>query len=427
FNNNNNPTPKTVHANHLTVVGGGASSRGVWAWAKSSGAQQTAVVNLENSIVRTSGGTDLMAEAGNSLPAGQTSNGVINVSWSDFATKTSSLTNNGVGGVVEVAGNVNTDPVFVDPASGNYRLLGGSPLVDAGSPSPGGPATDRAGAARVFDGNGDGTARRDVGAYEFSDTTPPDTTISSGPNGVVADNTPTFGFASEPGATFECSVDSAAFGPCSGPGATHTTGVLTDGPHSFAVQATDQSGNTDPSPATRSFTVDATAPDTTLVGGPSGTTTDSTPTFTFSSEAGATFECQVDGGAYAPCTSPFTPATLADGAHTFSVRAKDAVGNTDGTPATRAFTVDTVAPETTVTKKPAKRTFKKKAKIAFSSSEAGATFQCQVDAKAWKACTSPFKVRLGLGKHVILVRATDAAGNVDATPARVKVRRVAKS
>jgi hypothetical protein len=86
---------------------------------------------------------------------------------------------------------------------------------------------------------------------------------------------------------------------------------------------------------------------------------------------------------------------------------------------------DTTAPDTTITTKLAKRITKKKVKIVFSS-EAGATFQCQVDGKAWQACTSPLKLKVKQGKHTVLVRAVDAAGNVDATPAKVKFKRVPK-
>ena len=90
------------------------------------------------------------------------------------------------------------------------------------------------------------------------------------------------------------------------------------------------------------FSADMTAPETAVDSGPSGPTNDPTPSFSFSSsELGSSFECQVDSGAYAPCSSPMTAPRLADGSHTFSVRATDAAGNTDPTPATRTFTVRT--------------------------------------------------------------------------------------
>ena len=57
--------------------------------------------------------------------------------------------------------------------------------------------------------------------------------------------------------------------------------------------------------------------------------------FTFaSSEPGSTFECSIDGGAFTPCTSPFTPPALAR-ASTRSRARDDAAGNADATPATR--------------------------------------------------------------------------------------------
>ena len=55
-----------------------------------------------------------------------------------------------------------------------------------------------------------------------------------------------------------------------------------------------------------------------------------------------------DDGDVRGCTSPRTLGPLADGAYTFSVRATDAAGNVDATPATRTFTVDTAAPDTTI-------------------------------------------------------------------------------
>ncbi|MDX6688714.1 MAG: hypothetical protein QOG15_171 [Solirubrobacteraceae bacterium] len=89
-----------------------------------------------------------------------------------------------------------------------------------------------------------------------------------------------------------------------------------------------------------------TPPGVTVTGGPGGPTNDSTPTFAFTSPApGATFECRLTGEpVFSRCTSPYTLATLPDGAATFAVRAIDAEFRT-GAAATRSFSVDsTVAP-----------------------------------------------------------------------------------
>ena len=96
----------------------------------------------------------------------------------------------------------------------------------------------------------------------FTIDTPPDTIIDSAAHGTTSDTTPSFAFHStEAGSTFECSIDTgtASFGPCSGPGATHTpASPLTDGAYTFRVRATDSDGtaNTDASPATEAFTID---------------------------------------------------------------------------------------------------------------------------------------------------------------------------
>jgi uncharacterized delta-60 repeat protein len=178
---------------------------------------------------------------------------------------------------------------------------------------------------------------------------PPNTTITSGPaNGsTTGDSTPTFGFqSSQPGSTFACRVDSSNeshFEPCSGPGATDTTQHLHDGLHTIDVRARDSTAVADPTPATRTFTVveDTTPPETTITKGPSGPTTDRTPTFRFrSSEANSSFECRLDRKPFKHCTSPrkFRKA-LGFGKHKFRVRATDEAGNTDATPDLRKFKI----------------------------------------------------------------------------------------
>jgi hypothetical protein len=79
--------------------------------------------------------------------------------------------------------------------------------------------------------------------------------------------------------------------------------------HTFAVHASDRAGNGDPTPASRNRTVETNAPGTTITSGPSGTVAGAEATFTIaSSEAQGTFECRLDGGAYAACASPHTVA-----------------------------------------------------------------------------------------------------------------------
>lgn len=90
---------------------------------------------------------------------------------------------------------------------------------------------------------------------------------------------------------------------------------------------------------------DRTPPATTVVSGPTGTTTDRTPTFSFfSTEPGSTFQCRLDGSAFLPCASPLTLPELAPGRHRFEVRAVDPSGNPDPTPAISDFEVALPAP-----------------------------------------------------------------------------------
>jgi hypothetical protein len=170
------------------------------------------------------------------------------------------------------------------------------------------------------------------------DTTAPQTTITASPSDPTRAADAVFDFAAdEAGATFECSLDGAAFAPCTGP---KTYSGLAEGAHSFQVRATDSAGNTDPTPASRSWTVDRSAPETTILSGPADPSSSTDATFDFTaSEAGSSFECSLDGAAFAACTTPFTATGLASGLHTFDVRATDAAGNADATPAAYTWTV----------------------------------------------------------------------------------------
>jgi len=194
----------------------------------------------------------------------------------------------------------------------------------------------------------DAVGNQAVATRDFSvDSAAPSLSIDSGPAGPTNVATPSFGFTAELGATVECSLDrgTAAYGPCTS-ATTYVVGrALAEGTWTFRVRATSGVGNH--AIVSRTFTVDTTPPTLSIDFGPSGTTSDNTPLFGFSAEAGATVQCSIDQGtpAYRPCASATTDAAFAplpDGAYSFRVQATDAAGNT--ATATRAFTVATGSP-----------------------------------------------------------------------------------
>ncbi len=250
-----------------------------------------------------------------------------------------------------------------------------------------------------------------------ADTTPPETTIDSGPTGTVANTSASFSFSStEANSTFQCSLDGAPFTSCTSP-QSYTN--LSEGQHTFKVAAVDAAGNLDATPASATWTVDTT-PDTSITSGPSGTVKSNSASFSFSStQANSTFECSLDGASFTSCTSPQSYTNLSEGQHTFKVRAiGGAAGNVDPTPASVTWTVDTIAPDTTITSGLSGTVKDKSASFSFSSTEANSKFECSLDGAAFSSCTSPAKYNgLKDGQHTFRVRAIDAAGNVDPTPA----------
>jgi Ca2+-binding RTX toxin-like protein len=79
---------------------------------------------------------------------------------------------------------------------------------------------------------------------------------------------------------------------------------------------------------------------------------------------------------------------------------------------------DTSAPDTVITSGPSGRTSDATPKFKFRATEPGSSFECKIDSQPYEACSSPTTLkRLDKGRHVFRVQATDAAGNVDPTPA----------
>jgi hypothetical protein len=88
------------------------------------------------------------------------------------------------------------------------------------------------------------------------DTTPPQTTITSAPPASTSSTSASFEFSSsESGSSFACSLDGAPAQACTSPQAYSGLSV---GSHTFSVAATDGAGNTDPTPATHTWSAGAT-------------------------------------------------------------------------------------------------------------------------------------------------------------------------
>src|SRR5205814_2160453 len=152
--------------------------------------------------------------------------------------------------------------------------------------------------------------------------------------------------SSKTGSTFQCQLDGGTSTACTSPPS--YTG-LAAGSHTIKVTATDPAGNT--GSATTTWTIDTTAPTVTITAQPSSPTNQTSASFSFtSSKTGSTFQCKLDGGTNTTCTSPTSYTGLAAGSHTFTVTATDPAGNTGN--ASSTWTIDTSAPDTTITASP---------------------------------------------------------------------------
>jgi hypothetical protein len=173
-----------------------------------------------------------------------------------------------------------------------------------------------------------------------------------------------------------------------------------------------------PLPGTPTEPPDTTPPQTTIDAAPPVAAGTNVATFWFSANERSRFECRLDGGAWATCSSPQQYTGLPEGPHELEVRAIDVAGNVDPSPAVHAWTVDRTRPQTTITGAPPSSTTSTEAEITFGSDDPTATFQCRLDAAPWIACVSPVALTgLAVGEHSFEVSAIDPAGNQDTSPA----------
>lgn len=262
-------TDALLRADHLTARNSGGATNPAMELRRLSNGPGKMDIVVSDSILRDFGsGYRIEAAAGPGIgPASLT------VRYSNFA-----KTGTGIGVLDLATGNIDADPLF----NPDLSLPPASPSIDAGDPAGGGLTTDFLGAPRPNDGNGDGVAVRDQGAFEYQRPAPP----------LPPAELPTSG-SPEPG---------GGGGPASNP--------------------------------------DRVAPQTRLKPGLGGKLAEGTVKLRFlADESGATFTCKLDRGKVRPCRSPKSYTGLAAGRHSFKVWATDAAGNRDATPAKRRFRI----------------------------------------------------------------------------------------
>jgi hypothetical protein len=151
-------TSTTVNADGVTLIGPGSPNTYGAAVANETSLFDSASINLSNAVIRGFSAPLFAASSG----AGQFK---VAASYSDYDPSGNfTIGPNAVIAETNVS-NVG-DARFVDPTGGDYRLLPGSPLLDTGDPATA-QGLDLDGNPLVADGNGDGTARRDLGAFEL--------------------------------------------------------------------------------------------------------------------------------------------------------------------------------------------------------------------------------------------------------------------
>lgn len=221
----------------------------------------------------------------------------------------------------------------------------------------------------------------------------------------------TFTWSTDGAVRSECRLDTGAWSTCS---SGHSLS-LAEGPHTLSVRAEDPSGN-----LSNVAVVDVRSVDTLLFGRPPQLTNSRTAEFVYSTGAGTSYDCALDGISVA-CTASGSVRfdNLGDGTHVFVVGARAGIW-TDGLPVRWTWTVDAVAPTTSITGGPGNGVVLPSTSATFTlgSDDPAARLACTLD-RTVRTCTTGRHVVTGLtpGTHVFTALATDPAGNSDPSAA----------
>ena len=243
--------------------------------------------------------------------------------------------------------NIDSDPLFVNPATGDFHLQSDSPCIDVGNNSAAGiPTFDFEGDPRIVDGDNDLTATVDMGADEYlPDTTPPVITLKGASTLVIVlDATYT-----DPGATATDDVDGdlTAFIVVGG----DTVDTSASGSYTVTYDVSDTAGNP-AAQVTRTVNVvdttpdDTTPPEITLEGA-------STLVIEFGSsytDPGATATDDVDGDLTASIVVGGDTVDISTlGSYTVTYNVSDTAGNPAAQVTRTVHVQDNTPPEITLT------------------------------------------------------------------------------
>ncbi|ASD63287.1 hypothetical protein [Bdellovibrio bacteriovorus] len=280
--------------------------------------------------------------------------------------------------------------------------------------------------ARALDGAGNISGLQ---SYTWTvDTAAPVTTISAKPPTLTNAMTASFSFsATDSGggsiASYFCELDGAGFSACSS-GKSYS-GLL-DGGHIFKVRARDTAGN-DGVAVSYSWTINTSTPMASISHNPEPITKLTTASFEFAAvppPGGSIvgYQCSLNGGTWAACSSPKNYSALSAGSQQFSVRSVDNNSNVS-TAAVYNWLIDTTAPVLSVSSAPAPLVNSTEAQFVFAGTDSGGAgldyYLCQLDGGPFGACVSPKNFsNLAAGAHSFNVKAVDAAGNESAVQSK---------
>lgn len=256
-----------------------------------------------------------------------------------------------------------------------------------------------------------------------TDSIPPETSIDTNPPNPANSSGAAFTFSgTDTGgsgvAGIECNLDAGGFSACISP---KSYAGLADGSHTIQVRAIDNAGNTDASPASFSWMVDTTRPTISAAA-----TTAPNGAGWYNGNVIVHFTCTDFGSGIPLGACPADQTLSAEGAAvgSSSQTVTDTAGNTSTPSNVVTVKIDKTAPETVITDSHGitngGTTLSQYETFFFVGNDTLwlAGFQCSADGSPYALCTSPVTYGiLAVGTHSFQVRAFDAAGNVDASPA----------